>query len=379
MVETKSRWAKMITGLRVIWRSLGNKFYIVLFTILAALSVLLLVPQSPQAKEYTFILSSLLLGGVIFFLLFAFLALIPPVWRFIESVQRLILVQSVLFLLTALVAPLLLLLAPRALADFFIYSGFTVWLVLMGLLSCSLAYSVSNAISIRSPHIIAWVFMTLAVVLDASLFYEALGHPAIMPLLVFYTVAWFAPCIVLALSEYHHPNLFQAYSLIALVYTAFPIAYRLLSLVSGPSPIPGRLSSILSSPPIEEAITAILLIFALNALGNFFGRHYSRLKDGGRRLVSRLRRSPHESAIESQDEAEKTDEVNLWKDAHTERGLLLGPFLIFGLLFSALAYFAFVHARGVLGIPQYLEPSISFVISVLAVIPLLFYIMRRKR
>jgi hypothetical protein len=366
----------MITGLRVIWRSMGNKFHIVLFTVLAAISVCLLFPLS---RDDMLLLSSLMLGGVIFFILFALLALIPPVWRFIESVRRLVVVQSVLFLLTAFVAPLLLLLTSRTVADFFIYSGFTVWLILIGLLSCSLAYSVSNAISLRSPHIIGWIFVFLAVLLDAGLFYEALGHAAIMPLLVFYTVAWFVPCVVLALSEYHHPNLFQAYSLIALVYTAFPIAYRLLSLVSGPAPIPGRLSSILSSPPIEEVVTTILLIFALNALGNFFGRHYGKLKDGGRRLVSRLRRSPQESPIESQYEAKRNDEVNLRKEAHNEKELLLGPFLIFGLLFSALAYFAFVHARGALGIPQYLEPSISFVISVLAAIPLLFFIMRRKR
>ena len=141
----------MITGLRVIWRSMGNKFHIVLFTVLAAISVFLLFPLG---RDDMLLLSSLLLGGVIFFILFALLALIPPVWRFIESVRRLVVVQSVLFLLTAFVAPLLLLLTSRTVADFFIYSGFTVWLILIGLLSCSLAYSVSNAISLRSPHIL---------------------------------------------------------------------------------------------------------------------------------------------------------------------------------------------------------------------------------
>lgn len=366
----------MFNGLQVLWRSVGNKFYIILFVILAALSVLLLFPLRP---EEMLLLSSLLLGGVIFFLLLALLALMPPVWRIIESAQRLIVVQLFLFLVPALLAPVLLLLATKTLADFFIYSGFAVWLILVGLLSCALAYSISRSISLRSPHFLGWVFMLLAVLLEVGLFYEAFRYPVIFPLLIFYSVAWFAPCIVLALLEFHHPSLFQAYSLIALVYTAFPVAYRLFSLVSGPTPVPGRLSAILSSPPIEEVVTVVLLIFALNALGNFFGRRYGKLKDGGRQLVSRLRRSPQESPIESPDKAERNEEMYRWNEAHTEKELLLGPFLIFGLLFSALAYFAFLHARGALGIPQYLEPSISFVISVIATVPLLFYIVLGKK
>jgi hypothetical protein len=366
----------MFNGLRVIWRSVGNKFYIIIFVILAALSVLLLFPLR---LEEMLLLSFLLLGGVIFFLLLALLALIPPVWRFIESAQRLIVVQLFLFLVPALLAPVLLLLASKTLVDFFIYSGFMVWLILVGLLSCALAYSISRNISLRSPHFLGWVFMLLAVLLEVGLFYEAFRRPVIFPLLVFYTVAWFAPCIVLALLEFHHPSLFQAYSLIALAYTAFPVAYRLFSLVSGPTPVPGRLSAILSSPPIEEIVTVALLVFALNALGNLFGRRYGKLKDGGRQLVSRLPRSPQASLTESKGEADKNIEVNPWKQARSEKELLLGPFLVFGLLFSALSYFAFVHARGALGILQYLEPSISFVISVIAAVPLLFYLVLGKK
>lgn len=366
----------MMNGLRVIWRSVGNKFYIMLFTILAALSVLLLFPLR---LEEMLLLSSLLLGGVIFFLLFALLALIPPVWRFIESAQRLIVAQLFLFLVPVLLAPVLLLLASKTLAYFFIYSGFTVWLILVGLLSCALAYSLSRSISLRSPHFLGWVFMFLAVLLEVGLFYEAFRRPVILPLLFFYTVAWFAPCIVLALLEFHHPSLFQAYSLIALVYTSFPIAYRLFSLVSETSTTTRGLSWILSSPPIEEAITAVLLVFALNALGSFFGRHYGKLKDGERKLISRFGRSARNPSAGSLDEAKKEYEANPWKAVQGERELLLGPFLIFGLLFSALAYFAFVHARGALGIPEYVEPGVAFVISVVAAVPLLIYVMLRSR
>jgi hypothetical protein len=216
--------------------------------------------------------------------------------------------------------------------------------------------------------------MVFAVLLEVGLFYEAFRRPLIFPLLLFYTVAWFAPCIALALSEYHHPNLFQAYSLIALVYTAFPVAYRLFSLISTTSPLPKGLSSILSSPPIEEVITAVLLVFALNALGNFFGRHYGRPQRGARRLASRYERLSQSSSNESSAVTKKNDEPNPWEETRSEKERLLAPFLIFGILFSALAYFAFVHARGPLGIPQYVEPSMGFIISVIAAIPFLIYL-----
>lgn len=361
----------MINGLRAIWNGVGNKFHFVLFTILAALSILLLFPP---ARETILVLSSLLLSGVIFFLLFALLALMPPVWRLIESGRRLIAVQLVLFLVTALATQLLLLPASKIVANIFIYSGFTVWLILLGLLSCAFAYWISKSISLRSPHFLGWAFMVFAVLLEVGLFYEAFRRPLIFPLLVFYTVAWFAPCIALALSEYHHPNLFQAYSLIALVYTAFPVAYRLFSLISATSPLPRGLSSILSSLPIEEVITAVLLVFALNALGNFFSRHYGRPKQDGRKPASRVERSSQSSSNESSATAKKNDETNPLEWIRSGKEPRLEPFLIFGILFSALAYFAFVHARGPLGIPQYLEPSMSFIISVIAAIPFLIYL-----
>jgi hypothetical protein len=139
------------------------------------------------------------------------------------------------------------------------------------------------------------------------------------------------------------------------------------------------LSWILSLPPIEEATTAILLAFAINALGNFFGRHYGKLEDGKRRLVSKLGRSPQNSSTDSPAETKKKDEGCPWNEVRGEREPSVGPFLIFGLLYSALAYFAFVHASGALGIPQYVEPTISFVISVVAAVPLLFYLMYRNR
>jgi hypothetical protein len=260
------------------------------------------------------------------------------------------------------------------LADFFIYSGFTVWLILVSLLSCGLAYSISNRVSLRSPHFLGWIFMALAMLLELGLFYEAFRRPVILPLLTFYTAAWFAPCIVLSLLEYHHPHQFQVYSLVALVYTAFPVAYRLFSLISGTSSLPKGLSSILSSLLIEEVTTAVLLVFALNALGNLFRRHYGRPKEGKTSHSSGFGHLSQDSAHESPDEAKKDGEPTTVNKMRSDKEMLLGAFPVFGLLFSALAYFAFVHARGVLGIPQYVEPSVGFVISVIAAIPFLFYL-----
>jgi hypothetical protein len=266
-----------------------------------------------------------------------------------------------------------------AFQGFLIYSGFAVWSVLLGLLACSFAYSLSNSVSLRSPHALGWGFMVLAVLLELGLFYEAIRYPIIAPLLLFYTALFFAPCILLAISRYHHPNLFQAYSFIAVVYTAFPVAFRLFSLIALGHPSSMRLTSILSSPPIEEVGTTILLIFALNALGNFFSQRYVKLKEGGKRIVSTIRAPPQNTSEVLMNEATEENGQGHWKETRSKKELLPGPFLIFGLLFSSLAYFTFSHARDVLQIRPYFEPYVDFIISVVAAIPFLIFLVIRNR
>jgi hypothetical protein len=53
--------------------------------------------------------------------------------------------------------------------------------------------------------------------------------------------------------------------------------------------------------------------------------------------------------------------------------------LIFGLLFSALAYFVYVHTASIFHIPGYVESATAFAITILATIPLLFYIVLKKK
>jgi hypothetical protein len=140
-----------------------------------------------------------------------------------------------------------------------------------------------------------------------------------------------------------------------------------------------RLTSILSSTPIEEAVTVVLVVFALNALGNFFSQRYLRLKEGGKGIFSRIRAPRQNVSTVVMNETKKANGQGPWKEMRSEKELLLGPFLIFGLLFSALAYFAFSHAHDVLQIPPYLEPRIDFIISVIAAIPLLIYLVLGDR
>lgn len=368
----------MITGLRVIWKSIANKFYIMLFIFLAGISFIMLVPL---ASEYRILLIALLSGGVLFFLFLAFLSLIPPLSKLLEVIQRFTLAKIVLFIAASVVGFVIIQLAKGA-AFIPIYAGFILWLILQAVLACALAYYLSNVISARSPHALGLTFLVLAVVVDASLFFLVPRRPilsSIPTFLLFYTIAWLAPCIALALVEYRNPRLFSAFSLIALIYTVFPVAFRLLSLIDDLTVRAGDPSQFIARVPIDETITIVMFIWALNALGNFFAYRYEKLKQGKERLTSRLRHSPQDKSALTVEGTKETISLENVKDPSKEKKSELGPFLIFGLLFSALAYFVYEHAHAALKIPEYIEPDIGFIISVFTTIPFLFYLVVAKK
>jgi hypothetical protein len=363
----------LITGLRAIWKGVANKFCIVLFTFLAAISLFLLIPLG---REYILLISYLLLGGLLLFMLLAILALTRPLSKRLESVPRITIVQLTLFGFCTLVA-ILVLQAFAVLGFILIYSGFTAWLVLQGIVSCALAYSVSTRISVRSPRVLGFVFLSLAVLVEVFLYSEVPRKPIISTPFAFYTIAWFSPCVVIALLKYRSPQSFSAYSLVALFYTVFPIGYRLFSIISSP-PIPSdRLPAILLL--FEEILTMILFIWTLNAIGNFFGKRYSKIREGRQQLVSRLRRSSRDASMQASTEGNRTVEGSHPEETSRGKEFVLEPFLVFGLLFSALAYYAFQHARGPLGIPEFLDPLVGFYASIIVAVPFLLYMVLRKK
>nr|MDO8099687.1 hypothetical protein [Candidatus Njordarchaeota archaeon] len=371
----------MITGLRVIWKSVSNKFHISLFLCLAGISFVMLFPV---AAWYRVLLITLLSGGVLYFLFLAFLSLVPPVSKLLEAIQKFTLAKMALFIVASMVGFVIIELA-KAAVFIPIYGGFTIWLILQAVLACALAYYLSNVISVRSHRALGWTFLVLAVVVDASLFFLIPRRPifsSVPTFLLFYTIAWLAPCFALALVEYRNPQLFSAFSLIALVYTVFPVAFRLLTLIDDLTVKAGDPSQFAARVQIDEIITIVMFIWVLNALGNFFAQRYEKLKLGKERIASRLRHSPQNKPALTKEGIEQTDCPEHREEPANEKRSGLGAFLVFGLLFSALSYFVYQHTHVALGIPEYLEPDIGFIISVLTTIPFLFYLVflkRRKR
>jgi len=362
----------LLKGLRVIWESV-SKFHIALFTILCVASVLLL---TPLPDNYGLFVVCSVVGGVIYFLALAFIALIPPLWRAFSFIIRSTFVKLALLVFASFLAYILL--YPSFII---VIVGFLGWLINLSIISCALPYSVSTRLSHHSPRILGWLFFFFAAMVNALVYLVILEIAVLTPLLNLYVIAWLTPCIAIAFVKYRNRTIFATYMLMALVYSLYPIGYRLYSLLSELLGAPSGASSMLSTLPVEEAITVFMFVWALNSVGRLASDEYRIFKEGKEKLkdkiTSPLRRLRPEKEKDPQLEA-LSAAASLFDEFKREK-LSVNPALIFGLLFSALAYFAFRHGSVSYGIPEYVTPGVALILGMLATVPLLFYIVIKKR
>nr|MDO8135977.1 hypothetical protein [Candidatus Njordarchaeum guaymaensis] len=362
----------MLRGLRVIWESI-SKFHIVIFIVLCATSLLLLVPLPDVYKP---LVISFVAGGVVYFFTFAFTALIPPLWRAFSFLLRSYFVKLAFFAFACFLAYL------------FLYPSFVIvivgslgWLINLSIISCVLPYSISTKLSHHSPRVLGWFFFVFAAIVNAFVYLAIAQIAVLSPLLNLYVLAWLTPCVLIAFARYRSPRVFATYMLIALVYSLYPVGYRLYSLLSEFLGSPGGAGSVLSSRPVEEVITVFMFAWALNSVGRLASNEYKLFKEGKKKLkdkiTSPLRRLRREKEEDPQLVASSTA-ANLFEEFRREE-LTVNPALIFGMLFSALAYFAFRHGSASYGIPEYIAPGVGLILSMLFTVPLLFYIVIKRK
>jgi hypothetical protein len=364
----------LITGLRAIWKGSGNKFYVTLFVLLSGLSVRLFFPIE---REFYILLSTVLFGGIILFLLLSLLALIPQFNKLLRPVERSDTTRLASFSVTMLLAVLVYFLPFRLDHELAIY-GFQLWLVVQALLSCTLAYSLSDKLSSHRPHALGWIFLALALLAEFMVYLLIRNMPPLYPLFVFYSIAWFAPCVVLALVYYGNARSFSAYCIIALIYTIFPVAYRVYSILDDLAVKAGHPPLLAGKILIDELLTILFFIWALNGIGSLLVKWKASLR-AGEQPVSSEPRGLSSTQLGQSLAATGTASSQIPKSGSaTTKEPMLGLFLIFGLLFSALAYFVFVNAGSPLGIQDKVESTTAYTFSILATIPLLFYMAFRK-
>jgi hypothetical protein len=205
--------------------------------------------------------------------------------------------------------------------------------------------------------------------------------PVLEPFLYAYVLGWLIPCVLISFVKYRDSRVFVGYMLVALVYSLYPIGYRLYSLLSETLWPQGPGGSLFSSLPIEEAITVFMFAWALNSVGRLASNEYKLFKEGGEKLKNRftspLRILRREEGKDEQRVA-FASAASLFEEFKKEE-LAVNPVLVFGLLFSALAYFVFRHSYAIVGVPGYVEPGVALVLSLVATIPLLFYVLMKKK
>jgi hypothetical protein len=132
---------------------------------------------------------------------------------------------------------------------------------------------------------------------------------------------------------------------------------------------------------VEEAITVLMFAWALNSVGRLASNEYKLFKKGKEKLKDRitspLRRLRPEKQKDDQLMA-LSAAASLFEEFKHEE-LSVNPALVFRMLFSALAYFVFRHGSASYGIPEYIAPGVALILSMLVTVPLLFYIVIKKR
>jgi hypothetical protein len=361
----------LLKGLRVIWESVSWS-QIVLFIVLCAASLLLLTPLPGDTK---LLVVSSVVGGVVYFFLLTLMALIPPLWRAFGILMHSQLGRLALFASTCAFVYLFLL--PSFVI---VVVGALGWLINLSIISCILPYLVSTKLSRHGPRVLGWIFFAFAAIVNALVYIFISQIPLLAPLLDLYVLAWLTPCVLIAFARYGNRTVFAAYMLIALVYSLYPVGYRLYSLLSELLGSPGGTGALLSSRLLEEGITVAMFVWALNSVGRLASNEYRLFKEGREKLkdkitspLRRLRREEEDSELVALSSA-----ASLF-DQFKREELAVNPALIFGLLFSALAYFAFRHGSASYGIPEWVAPGVALILSMMVTIPLLFYMVMRKR
>lgn len=124
-----------------------------------------------------------------------------------------------------------------------------------------------------------------------------------------------------------------------------------------------------------------MFCWALNTVGRLANSEYKLFKEGKEKLenklTSPLRILRREKGKDEQQEAYAVA-ATLFEEFKKEE-LAVNPVFVFGLLFSALAYFVFKHGYTMVNVPGYIEPGVALVLSLAATVPLLFYMMIKKR
>ncbi len=367
----------MLKGINVIWQSV-SKLHIVLFILLCASSLLLLTDLPGFYKP---LVISALAGGAIYFLGLAFLALIPPLWNTLGYILRYAQVKLALFALS-FVLTYLFLYPYFIFIEVIVAVGALAWLVNLSIMGCVLAYSMSSRLSKHSPRALGWAFFVSMGIVNALLFIIISRIVLLESLLYVYVLCWLTPCVLISFFRYRDKRVFATYMLVALVYSLYPVAYRLYSLLNevfGSSPSAG---SQFVGIPIEEALTVFMFAWALNSVGRLASNEYRLFKEGREKLKNKLT-SPLRILKRGKREDDQREAfaaaANLFEEFKREE-LAVNPALVFGLLFSALAYFVFRHGYAMVGVPGYVEPGVALVLSMIVTIPLLFYVLvKRKR
>ncbi|WXG44506.1 MAG: hypothetical protein WED04_10820 [Promethearchaeati archaeon SRVP18_Atabeyarchaeia-1] len=366
----------MLKGLRVIWQSV-SKFHIVLFALLCVTSLLLLTDLPWISKP---LIISALVGGTIYFLGLAFLALVPPLWRALAYILRFSGVKLALFAATFLFTYLFLY-PSFILIEVIVAIGSLAWLVNLSIMACVLPYSMSTRLSHHSPRPLGWFFFICMGLVNAVVYLGISRIPILQPFLYAYVLGWLTPCVLISLAKYRDRRVFAGYMLVALFYSLYPVAYRLYSLSSQVFVLQGGSVSLPSSLPIEEALTVLMFCWALNTVGRLANSEYKLFKEGKEKLenklTSPLRILRREKGKDEQQEAYAVA-ATLFEEFKKEE-LAVNPVFVFGLLFSALAYFVFKHGYTMVNVPGYIEPGVALVLSLAATVPLLFYMMIKKR
>jgi hypothetical protein len=368
--------AYLLKGLRVISQSV-SKFHILLFVLLCTASLLLLMPL-PINYEPAII--SCVAAGAIYFLGLTFVALIPPLWKALGFVLRFTSAELILFGLTWLITYLFVY-SLFIMIEIVVAVGALLWLVNLSIMACALPYSMSTKLSHHSPRALGWAFFVIMGFINALVYIIIVRIPILEPLLYTYVLGWLTPCVLISFIKYRDGRVFVGYMLVALVYSLYPVGYRLYSLLSETLVLQGGGGSPISSLPIEEAITVFMFAWALNSVGRLASNEYKLFKEGKEMLknkfTSPLRILKREKGRDEQQEAFAAA-ASLFDEFKSEE-LAVNPVLVFGLLFSALAYFVFRHAYAIVGVPSYIEPGVALVLSMVATVPLLFYVIIKKR
>jgi hypothetical protein len=366
---------RLLKGIRVIWQSI-SKFHILLFILLCATSLLLLMPLPSNYKP---LVISCVAGGAIYFLGLTLLAAIPRLWKALGFLLGSTSAEIILFALTWLLT-FLFSFSLFTLIEIIVAVGALIWLINLSIMACVLPYSVSARLAHHSPRTLGWVFFLLMGFANAIVYIMIAGIHVLEPFLYAYIIGWLIPCVLISIVKYRDARIFVGYMLVALVYSLYPIGYRIYSLLSETLWSQGPSASVFIGIPIEEVITVFMFAWALNSVGRLANNEYKLFIEGKEKLknkfTSPLRILKREHGKDEQREAFAAA-AGLFEEFKEER-LAVNPFLVFGLLFSALAYFAFRHSYAIVGVPSWIEPGVALVLSMVATVPLLFYMIIKR-